>query len=86
MKNIMTKLLGECRELFRFWSVQLAALGGLVVAYFMSDPTLLPRMVALVPEEYRPVAAALVGFVAFALPTLARRLPQPNLPKKDGAQ
>lgn len=83
MRDFISMIMGECRSLFKFWSVQLAALGGLVVAYFMSDPTLLPRMVALVPAEYRPVAAALVGFVAFALPTLARRLPQPNLPKKE---
>jgi hypothetical protein len=50
---------------------------GLIVAWLMSDPTLLPRMVAYVPEPWRPVASVLVGFTAFALPTIARRLPQP---------
>lgn len=82
----MTKILKRCRKLFKFWSVQLAALAGLVVAYFMSDPTLLPRLVALVPAEWRPFAAAFAGFVAFALPTLARGLPQPKLAPKNEPQ
>lgn len=79
----MKSIIKELRALSRFWSVQLAALAGLVVAYFMSDPTLLPRLVALVPAEYRPAAAVAIGFITFALPVVARRLPQPNLPKGD---
>lgn len=71
----------EIRTLWRYWSVKLAALGGLVVAWLISDPTLLPRLVAYVPEGYRPLASVLIGFAAFALPTIARRLPQP--PKGD---
>ncbi len=74
-------LASELRTLWRYWSVKLAALAGLVVAYLISDPTLLPRIVAHVPEGWRPVASVLVGFLAFALPTIARRLPQP--PKGD---
>jgi hypothetical protein len=73
----MKALLAEARALQRLWSVRLAALAGLVVAWLMSDPTLLPRVVAYVPEPWRPVASVLVGFAAFALPTIARRLPQP---------
>jgi hypothetical protein len=73
----MKALLAELRALQRLWSVRLAALAGLIVAWLMSDPTLLPRMVAYVPEPWRPVASVLVGFTAFALPTIARRLPQP---------
>lgn len=66
----------EAASLWRLWSVKLAALGGLVVAYMVSDPTLLPRIVAAVPAEYRPLAGIVAGFLAFALPTLARRAPQ----------
>lgn len=73
----MNNLMAELRSLWRLWSVKLAALGGLIVAYLMSDPTLLPRLVAAVPPEWRPVASILAGFAAFALPTIARRLPQP---------
>ena len=78
----MKKLVAEMRALWRFWSVRLAAIGGLFVAYLISDPTLLPRMVNAVPDEWRPVASVLVGFLALALPTIARRLPQPP---KDGS-
>jgi hypothetical protein len=70
----------EARALWRLWSVKIAAVGGLLIGYLMSDPTLLPRIVAYVPEEWRPVASVAVGFLAFLLPTIARRLPQPNLP------
>lgn len=79
-------LLKHYRKLFKFWSVRMAALAGLVVAYFMSDPTLLPRLVAVVPPEWRPFAAGLAGFIAFALPTIARGLPQPKLAPKDEQQ
>ena len=71
----------EASALWRLWSIKLAALGGLVVAYLVSDPTLLPRLVAAVPPEWRPVAGVLAGFAAFALPTIARRIPQ--TPKSD---
>jgi len=77
---MMKALIAEMRPLWRLWSVKLAALCGLVVAYLMSDPTLLPRLVAYVPPEWRPVASVLAGFAAFALPTIARRLPQPPKP------
>jgi hypothetical protein len=30
----------------------------------------------MLPEEWRPLASILCGFVAFALPTIARWLPQ----------
>lgn len=69
-------MIAELRALWRYWSVKLAAVAGVLVAWLISDPTLLPAMVAYVPEGWRPVASVLVGFAAFALPTLARRLPQ----------
>lgn len=80
----MTKILAELRALQRLWSVRLAALAGLVVAYLMSDPTLLERAVAVVPPEWRPVATVLAGFVTFSLPTVVRWLPQS--PKSGGGE
>lgn len=85
MKDLVIHFRRHFREILQFWSVRLAALAGLVVAYLMSDPTLLPRLVALVPEPWRPVTAVLTGFIAFALPTIARGLPQPKLDPKRGS-
>ena len=80
IKTWISQVRAEALSLWRLWSVKLAALGGLIVAYLMSDPTLLPRAVAYVPEGWRPLASAAVGFAVFALPTIARRLPQPSKP------
>lgn len=80
LKTWILKVRAESGSLWRLWSVKLAALGGLIVAYLMSDPTLLPRIVAYVPDAWRPLASVAVGFAAFALPTIARRLPQPPKP------
>lgn len=79
----MNIIITEARTLWRYWSVKLAAVAGLIVAYLMSDPTLLPRIVDAVPVGWRPAVSVLVGFAAFALPTIARRLPQTP---KDGGQ
>lgn len=73
----MKRLLTELRTLQRYWSVRLAALAALLAAWLVSDPTVLPRLVDTLPEAWRPVASILVGFATFALPTIARWLPQP---------
>jgi hypothetical protein len=72
----------EARILWAFWSVRLAALAGMIAAYVVADPTVLTALVVYVPDSWRPLAAAGVGFFVFALPTLARRLPQPKLNQK----
>lgn len=76
-------MIKELRALWRFYSVKLAALAGLIVAWLLSDPTLIPRLLAALPADLKPAAPFIAGFVAFTLPVLARRLPQP--PKDDQA-
>ncbi|WP_062788591.1 hypothetical protein [Novosphingobium capsulatum] len=77
LKIWLSKIRAEAGSLWRLWSVKMAALAGLIVTYLMSDPTLLPRLVAYVPDRWRPLASMAVGFAVFALPTIARWLPQP---------
>lgn len=82
----MKKILSKGRELFKFWSVRLAALAGLAVGYMTSDPTIIPRIVEIVPESWRPYAPLILGFLTFALPTLTRGLPQSNLKETEDVQ
>lgn len=75
------------RELWKRWSVKFAAAMGMFVtlagSYVVQDPTVVPRIVAFVPEGWRPVAVILGGFLTFAIPTLIRAAPQPKL-RQDG--
>lgn len=70
-------------KLFKLWSVKLAMAAGVLVTlignYIVQDPTVVPRLVALVPEPYAKLAVIVGGFAAFAVPTLLRGLPQPKL-------
>jgi len=68
----------EMRDLWRLWSIKLAALAGLGIAWLTSNPTILPQVVAYVPERWRPLAALAAGFAGFALPTYARWKKQPS--------
>jgi|GEM_PF-2427249 len=76
---MITRFLAELRALNRYWSVRLAAFAGLVAAWLFQDPSVLPRLVAILPEHWRPLASILVGFAVYALPTVVRRLPQPGI-------
>lgn len=73
----MTWLLAELKELWQYYSVRLAAFAAFIVAWLISDPTIFTTISAAVPDEWRPLAAVLGGFITFSLPTIARRLPQP---------
>ncbi len=70
------KLIEEARQFWRWWSVRLAALAGIVAGYFTAYPAQLQGLLAYVPERWRPVASIAVGLVVFALPTLARVIKQ----------
>lgn len=79
------RLLARLRALHRYWSVRLSVLAGLLAGWLMSDPSILPRLVHVVPPEWRPLVALAAGFATYALPTLARALPQRKLNDPDAS-
>lgn len=70
------KLVDEARQAWRWWSVRLAALAGLLAASVVADPSLLTGLLVYVPEDLRPLAATVAGIVVFAAPTVTRLLKQ----------
>lgn len=57
------KLINDWRKAHKFASVRLAALAGVVVAYFAAYPDQWQAVLNSVPEAYRP----LVGLLVFAM-------------------
>lgn len=79
MKWTETKL----REIWRLWSVKLAALAGLIGGYLTAFPEQREAVLNAIPEQYRPLAGVLVGFVIFATATTTRLAAQkPKAPEE----
>lgn len=80
-------LIPEWRKAWRFWSVQLNALGVTVAGYLMLVPDaaiamwgmLPPEFKAAIPPQYMPV----IGLVIAALGTVARVVQQRRLHESD---
>lgn len=83
----MTKLefIAEWKKVLKFWSVQLALLGGALTTLLITVPdaalyvwNMLPAdLKALIPENYTP----LIGVGIFALSVVARVIKQSKLSK-----
>lgn len=69
-------LVEDARQWWRWWSVRMAALAGVVAGALVAQPQILTGLVAYVPERWRPLASALAGVVVFAAPTIARLIKQ----------
>lgn len=69
----MTKLIEEARLFWRFWSVRLAVVAGLIAGAIVEQPNILTGLVAYVPDALRPAVSAVTGIAVFALPTLLHR-------------
>lgn len=73
------KFIENCSHWWKLWSIQLAALFGVLAAAIVASPSLVLGLIALVPERWRWLAAIITGMAAFILPTLARLVQQPKL-------
>jgi len=58
----------ELNNAWRFASVRIAVLAGIIAAWAASDPQDFAQLVELLPPWARP----LIGLAVFAIPTLAR--------------
>lgn len=63
-------------QLWRAWSIRLAAVAGIIVGWFTAYPQALLQLVAYVPEQWRPAASVAASLIAFAVPTVARLVKQ----------
>lgn len=70
----------EINHAWRFASVRLAVLAGIVAAWAASDPQDFAQLVGLLPPWARP----LIGLAVFAIPTLARVTKNGAAPAPDG--
>lgn len=75
----MKFLIDECGNWWKLWSVKLAALAGALVSYLVAFPDQREALLSLIPDgPWRGVAAFLIGFAIFAVPTMTRLAKQPT--------
>lgn len=73
-------LVEDARQWWRWWSVRLALIAGPIfgamVDALLQDTRWLGAMAAYAPDHWRPLASALAGVAATALPIAARLIKQ----------
>ncbi|RSU73168.1 hypothetical protein BRX37_16575 [Sphingomonas sp. S-NIH.Pt3_0716] len=69
----MRNLIEEVRQFWRFWSVRLAIVAGVIAGAIVEQPEILTGLIAYVPMALRPAASAVIGAAVFLLPTLLHR-------------
>lgn len=80
----MKYLIDEANNWWRLWSVRLAALAGALVSYLIAFPDQREALLAMIPDgRWRALAAFLIGFAIFAVPTMTRLAKQPTKEKDD---
>jgi len=80
------KLIDECRQWWKLWSIWLAGVAASIAAAIVASPQLLLGLLAFVPEGWRWLAAVGTFVVVFVLPTIARLAQQPKLQEKSDGQ
>jgi hypothetical protein len=70
------QLVDDARAAWRWWSVRLALVAGAAAGLVVDQPQILNGAVAIVPERWRPLAAAVAGLLVAVAPIAARLLKQ----------
>lgn len=82
------KLIDECRQWWKLWSVRLNAIGLAIMGWVWFDPTAILGLINMMPVQLRPYfpqeAVAVVSGMLMALALIARLVRQPRLEKPDG--
>lgn len=85
--RIGARLIDECRDWWKLWSVRLNALGLALMAWIAFDPVPILYVWNLLPREIRVLLPsellAVIGALLFALSLVARLVKQPRLEKKN---
>ena len=87
--DLLTKTRACLTDAWKYWSVKLAALPAVIIAFFAASPDQMIAVAGMVagimPHGIAKwVVVALVGIASWAIPTLVRMLPQPKLDTTDG--
>lgn len=67
------------KKLWKLWSVKFAAVMASLVGFFILYPQYAQDLLALVPEQLRPLAAVAGAYIAFTIPTELRGAKQKKL-------
>lgn len=67
------KLIEEARQFWRFWSVRLAIVAGVIAGAIVEQPDILAGLIAYVPGGLRPAVSVVTGILVFALPAWLHR-------------
>lgn len=88
--RLRARLVDECRDWWRWWSVRLNAIGLAIMGWLAFDPVSLLYVWNLLPRDVRnllpdlPVTA--IGAALFALALIARLVRQPKIEGKRDAR
>lgn len=76
--KLRARLIDDARQWHKMWSVRLAAFAAALGAAIVAAPQMMLGLLAYVPEDWRPAAAAVTAVVSFVIPTLLRLWKQPG--------
>jgi Ca2+/Na+ antiporter len=88
MKALRERFVDNAREILRYWSLKLDALGTAFVAWFIASPESAIAAWAMLPEDLKntlpPQIVGYFGIGLFAASLISRFIKQPGLKRHEG--